>query len=201
MPETQPACQNAASDPAEWVDQHGDALYCYAMLRVRDPEAAEEVVQETFVAALGNRKLFRTESSERTWLIGILKNKIVDQFRRSSRKETTVTVDDPEDLLEQVFTSSGSWRSVPRKWAASAEQTLEDREFRRALVDCLSGLSPQAARTFVLREMEGLDTKEICKVLQISATNVWVMLHRARLGLRRCLEINWFGGAAGKSEG
>jgi RNA polymerase sigma-70 factor (ECF subfamily) len=185
--------EGTSSSPSEWVDRHADALFRYALLRLRDPEAAEELVQEAFLAALSAHQDFRTESSERTWLIGILKHKIIDHFRRKARQESP---DDPAGSasgLHDVFTKSGKWRAMPGKWPTRAEQGLEDRELREVLAHCLSALPQGLARGFVLREMEGLSSQEVCKVLQVSSTNLWVMLHRARLSLRRCVERNWFG--------
>ena len=183
----------ASSDPSLWVDRYAEGLYRYAILRVREPEAAEELVQETFLAALSARKEFRAQSSERTWLIGILKHKIVDHFRRLARQDRFDNPQGVGNVLVDDFKKSGLWKVGPGKWPSNAEQVLQHREFQEVLRRCLSALPNGLARSFVLREMEGLDTKEICNVLQISQTNLWVTLHRARLSLRRCIELNWFG--------
>lgn len=187
-----------ASAPADWVDRHGDALFWYAMLRVRESELAEEVVQETFLAALSAQKSFRTDSSERTWLIGILKHKIVDHFRRDSRRSGREEAASSLDILGEEFDDSGLWRSRPGPWPHGGQEEIEQGEFREALWHCLGELPRRMAHCFVLRELEAMETKEICKVLDTSATNVWVTLHRARMGLRRCLEERWFERSEGK---
>jgi RNA polymerase sigma-70 factor (ECF subfamily) len=194
------------SDPETWVDQHGDFLYRYALLRLRDPAVAEDVVQETFLAALQARHHFAGQSSEKTWLVGILKHKIIDYFRKVNRERSTSAMealpDDPEDL----FVNSGEWmghwdldrQREPIEWGADPSQVLEHMEFWMILERCLSGLPARTASAFSLREMEELSSEEVCKVLNITATNLWVMLHRARAHLRHCLEANWFGQEIGE---
>lgn len=187
MPQVTPSI-----DPAQWVEQHGDALFRFALLRVRDPHIAEELVQETFVAALQAQEQFAGRASERTWLIGILKHKIIDHFRRTARERLH---DDPEfngAAEEDYFDSRGRWRIRPGHWAFSPDDVLERKEFWRILRTCLEHLPERLRQAFVLREIDGTESREICKLLEISSTNFWVMMHRARSQLRRCLEIHWF---------
>lgn len=180
-------------DPPEtWVDQYGDYLYCYALPRVQDPSVAEDLVQETFLAALTARTSYAGRASARTWLTGILKHKIVDYFRKNWRERPEPVPELNPDDTDSDFDARGNWRLKPARWKANPLKLYQQKLFFKVLNQCLSHLPARLAKVFVLREMEGLDTKEICKVLKISPTNCWVMLHRARNGLRKCLEVDWF---------
>ena len=179
-------------DPLRWVEQHGDLLFRYAVSRLKDRDAAENVVQETFVAALEGIDRFAGRSSERTWLMGILKHKIVDRYRRSSRQVGVEDVEALADRAEQeAFDDRGRWRSPPAKWARP-DASVEAAQLWEVLERCMENLSPRLAQAFSLREMDGLATDEICKIMEITATNLGVMMHRARMQLRRCLELGWF---------
>lgn len=181
-------------DPTQWVDRYGDYLYAFAVARLVDRNAAEDVVQETFVSALHSMKKFRGQSSEKTWLTSILKHKIFDHFRKKGKEEKD-HFETVGDNIRQLFDEKGHWRDGPARWKISPEKLFEQKEFLRILYACLEELSRRVAKAFVLREMDGLSTEEICKVLNISATNCWVMLYRARTLLRQCLEVNWFKGS------
>jgi RNA polymerase sigma-70 factor (ECF subfamily) len=181
------------SKPEHWVDRYGDDLFRYALLRLRDTDRAEDVVQETFLAALRARKSFSGRSAEKTWLFGILKHKIVDHIRKVSKERSVEDPETPEDTLKNLFDDRGKWRVMPTEWTADPSKVLEKKEFQNVLEKCLSDLPPRLGDAFSLREMDGLDSKEVCKVLGVSATNLWVLLYRARMRLRRCLEMNWFG--------
>ncbi|MHC4106905.1 MAG: sigma-70 family RNA polymerase sigma factor [Planctomycetota bacterium] len=180
------------SDPSEWVDRHGDALYGYALLQLRDAEAAEERVQETLLAALEARRSFRGGSSERTWFMGILKHKICDQFRR--RRDPSVRdAALAAEPVAAIFTASGIWKGKLQAWGGDPQADADRAEFWEAMRGCLSGLPSRMHDAFCLRELHGLATAEICQVLEISATNLWTLLHRSRALLRECLERRWFG--------
>lgn len=184
------------SDPDKWVDDHGDCLFRYALLRVREPAIAEDLVQETFLAALKAADRFTGKSSERSWLVGILKHKIIDHYRKSSREQPVEFIDDLPKTLEEDF-ASGYWRHDegrgPKEWALDDPATpFQQKEFWTTLDNCLSHLPAKTAQAFILREVEDVDSEEVCKVLRVSATNLWVMIHRARMQLRKCLELNWF---------
>jgi len=182
-------------DPEKWVEKYGDALYRFALLRVSDPGLAEDLVQDTLCAAFEARDRFSGKSSERTWLIGILKHKVADHFRRTSREIPEIdSADLPEGDGGDFFDDKGRWKVMPQKWKGSPEDILENKEFWDVFHECLDGLSPNIRQAFTLRELDETGSGEICKVLGISTTNLWVMLHRARSGLRRCLELNWFKG-------
>ena len=191
-PPTAPPADAVAIDPAQWVDRHGDVLYRFALARLRSPELAENAVQETFVAALRARDAFSGRSSERTWLVGILKRKVVDHFRAQSREEPVEDADAALDATRALFDERGRWTVGPSAWSAP-DAAFEKAEFWRALDDCLAALPPRLRDVFALREVDGLETDDVCVALDVSANNLWVMLHRARARLRRCLEVGWFG--------
>jgi RNA polymerase sigma-70 factor, ECF subfamily len=182
----------ANHDPSEWVDRYGDYLFRYAMLRLRDRSTAEDLVQETFLAALKARGSFSGNSSESTWLVGILKHKIADHFRRQARESPLEVNDLREQPDPSPFDGSGHWTSGPTNWGGNPADLYREKKFLDQLTKCLAGLSPNHANAFTLREIEGAETVEICKVLNVTETNLWVILHRARMQLRRCLEIHWF---------
>lgn len=179
-------------DPESWVDQYGDYLYAYALSRIQDPSIAEDLVQETFLSALQTRENFKGLSSVRSWLTGILKHKIIDYFRTKNREQPAGDIQNLVDSTDEYFDQKGNWKVSPAEWRVNPTILYEQKEFRNVLYRCLSELSSRLAGAFVLREMDGLTTEEICKVLDISPTNLWVILHRARMVLRRCFEINWF---------
>jgi RNA polymerase sigma-70 factor (ECF subfamily) len=192
MKKTGTAENRHVPDPETWVDQYGDYLYRFALSRLRDRAAAEDLVQETFLAALHARENFKGRSSVTTWLTGILKHKIIDYFRKESRNQPVEDVESFNPTLDDFFDEKGKWKIRPSKWTTNPMELYEQKEFMKILRLCLSELSGRLAQVFTLRELEELSTKEICKVFDISATNCWVMLYRARMLLRRCLEINWF---------
>jgi len=179
------------SDPETWVDDYGDALYRFALARVKDPSVAEDLVQETFLAGLGARKNFKGRSTTKTWLIAILKHKIVDHIRKKSREQDSDKLESLTDDIEMNFTDRGEWRNRPNKWAKNPVKLYEQKEFMDVLYRCLGELPARQSEAFLLREMDGLSTEEICKELDITATNSWVMLYRARMLLRKCLQANW----------
>jgi RNA polymerase sigma-70 factor (TIGR02943 family) len=183
---------NQASPAAavRWLADHGDALYGYALLRVRSPDAAEDLVQETLLAALAAKSGFAGLSAERTWLIGILKHKLVDHLRKSIRQQSLTELGAQDDV--DPFDKNGHWKIRVSKWQCDPHQALENAEFRKVLASCLSKLPPRIAQVFWLREAQSMSSTELCKELEISPTNVWTILHRARLRLQRCLSVNWF---------
>ena len=182
-----------ATDPERWVDEHGDYLFRFAVSRLRRREVAEDLVRETFLAALRARERVAGASSERTWLVGILKRKIVDHLRRTGREHPTGELAAVDRWADGLFDQRGHWKTKPGKWPGDPGAAIEKAEFWSIFSHCLGKLPERLANAFVLREVEELDSHEVCKVLGISANNLWVMLHRARLALWRCLEINWFG--------
>ena len=178
--------------PESWVDQHGDYLYSFARFRVRDQASAEDLVQETFIAALQNQKNFKAQASERTWLTAILKNKIIDYLRKQSREQPTDDIERFLNMSEDLFNAAGKWVSGPGKWSFAPSILYDKKEFWQALRRCLELLPKRLAQAFILREMDGMSHQEICKVLEISPSNSWVVLYRARMGLKKCLGTSWF---------
>jgi RNA polymerase sigma-70 factor (TIGR02943 family) len=181
-------------NPERWVDDHGDSLYRYAIMRVRRAEVAEDLVQETLCAGFRTIESFRARSSERTWLFGILRNKICDHFRKLGREISFTDLDFLRDEMGNKFDKNGHWKDDegPIEWKAEPEVVMHRTEFWEMLRACLSKMPKRVADVFMLREMEGLKSPEICEDLRISENNLWVMLHRARMALRECVELNWF---------
>jgi len=185
---------NSPLRPQDWVDQHGDYLFRYAMLRLNnDTQLAEDLVQETFLAAIKAIATYQGNSAERTWLVSILKNKIIDHYRRKKSNLFEQSDFQNEEFINQGE-PAGAWKVefAPQDWGDTPEKAFEQQEFTFIFRKCLAALPQNLAAVFALRELDGLDTDTICKELSISASNVWVILHRARTSLRRCLELNWF---------
>lgn len=178
-------------DPVSWVDSHGDALFGFAMHRVRDRALAEDLVQETLLAAIQRLASAEAVASERAWLLGILRHKVADHFRRRARDERLW--DESSDSTEAVatFDSRGSWRSPPGEWR-QPEQALEQDEFWSAMNLCIEGLPANLRTTFALREIDGIETDVLAHTLGTTKNNLWVMLSRARRRLRDCLDRHWF---------
>lgn len=181
--------EDRSVEPKRWLERHGDALWAYAMLRLRDPDAAAEAIQETFAAALKSLSTFSGRSSERTWLIGILKHKIIDGFRRQARRSGQSA----ELGQDGSFDYRGHWSLQPAAWAEDASRAAERSEFWEVFRLCMAELPAPLAEAFTLCEVEGNSIAEICEILGISATNLHTRLYRARLLLRRGLESRWFG--------
>jgi RNA polymerase sigma-70 factor (ECF subfamily) len=187
----------APSDPQNWPDLYGDYLYRFALLRTRETNVAEEMVQETFLAALRAKDRFAGQSTERSWLVGIMKHKIADHFRKVARE---IPTDDIERLGtgeadENLFDRDGHWkvdRTAPLDWPDSPAGVLEKKQFWDVLRRCLGELPPRMAQVFTLREVDEASTDEICAMLNITSSNLWVLLHRSRKHLRGCLERHHF---------
>jgi RNA polymerase sigma-70 factor (ECF subfamily) len=187
--------------PERWLEDHGAALYRYALTHLRDEHRAEEAVQDTLLAALQARERYSGTASVRTWLVGILKHKIIDTFHHDAR---VVALDEPEALADECgneddhghdFAPDGHWGARLADWGDPV-RALENTQFLAILQRCLDALPPRLARLFWLREVMEEETENICKELAITPTNLWTMLHRGRLGLRRCLDRNWGGAVA-----
>ncbi len=190
--------QNPLTNPERWVEEHGDALFAFALTRVRDRATAQDLIQETFLAALQAVAHFAGRSTERSWLFGILRNKIVDYYRRKSREANLAGNDSPDSEEDSFFHESGPRKGAwikdlaPQAWA-TPEESLVEKEFQDVFHRCLGRLPAKVAQAFLAREVDGLSGEEICKELDLSPNNFWVISHRARLSLRRCLEVHWFG--------
>lgn len=172
-------------------------LVRYAVLQLRDQAVAEDVVQETLLAAIEGSGRFSGKSSVKTWLTGILKHKIIDHLRRRSREQPLLADGDDSgrseaDAIDALFAADGHWRDAPASWG-DPDRSFENREFWKVFEMCAKLMPAKTAQVFTMREVLELSTEEICKELGITTTNCWVMLHRARLSLRACLELKWFG--------
>jgi len=181
------------------LDQQRRYLLRVALLQLRDPHLAEDVVQETLLAALAAQSGFTGKSSVKTWLTGILKHKIVDAIRQKQRRPIIAASFEEETDLEDfdpMFKDNGGWQAPPADWG-DPENALSQHQFFDVMEICLEKLPPNTARVFVMREVMELESDEICKELTITANNLWVILYRARMALRQCLEQNWFSGQAG----
>ena len=175
-----------------WVDRYGDALFRFALARVNDRQVAEDLVQETFLAALRAKDGFKGRATEKTWLFAILKHKIIDHYRKG---KLTIDARDPADDAEDLasfFNAKGGWQLQPSQWRVDPVRAHQTKEFLDHFYRCLSGLPKRNADAFVYREVDGLSTEEICQRLGITANNCWVMLYRARMLLRKCLELFGF---------
>lgn len=179
-------------DPNQWVDLHGDILFRFALARVRSPELAEELVQEALLAAFRAREGFAGRSSERTWLVQILKNKIVDHYRRRRKEMPATDIVADGDNTDELFNRKGGWDRRPGRWRPDPEELLQSKDFLRVLGTCMDDLPEQQSQVFSLRVLDGQKGEEVRKLLDLTATNVGVLLHRARMRLRRCLELRWF---------
>jgi RNA polymerase sigma-70 factor (ECF subfamily) len=180
-------------NPETWVDLYADILFRYALFRIADKAVAEELVQETFVAALsslGNSR-FRGESACKTWLTGILKHKLLDHLRKKYRHQAKSLEVIREDEIEDSFDARGNWRVKPGQWGVNPEKHYERQELMFIIMECIAALGERQADAFRLRELDGEEADEICKVLKISTTHYWVLMHRARLSIRRCMELHW----------
>ncbi|CAG0993329.1 ECF RNA polymerase sigma factor SigE [Methylophilaceae bacterium] len=181
----------ASKTPHDWLNEHGDYLYRFALARLRDTHLAEDAVQETLLAAMQSQS-YEGKSAPRTWLTGILKHKIIDLIRRQGRERPAEDFSRDESFPDEFFDESGHWADKPAAWAAP-DGELEQKQFLAILQDCMDRLPKKLAGLFLMREIHEDGNEEICKALGISTTNAWVMLYRARLGLRKCLELHWLG--------
>lgn len=178
-------------DAHTWLDDHGDYLFRVARRQLHSDELAEDAVQETLLAALSARTRYTGDASPRTWLTGILKHKIVDLIRRQLREVELPRDAEGDEAIDSLFKGDGHWAEPLRPWG-NPQAEAELGQLRRVLDECADRLKPSMAQVFSLREVAGMETEEICKELGISPTNCWVLLHRARVFMRQCLELNGF---------
>jgi len=178
-------------NPSTWVDEYGDYLFRYANSRLRDTNAAEEVVQETFLAGVRYSEQFAGTGSERGWLMGILKRKIIDYVRSRTKHSKATPYEDEHDPSAQMFDAMGKWKPGVIRWANSPSQQIELDELHTIVSDCLKSLPKGQADVFVLSVMEEMGSDEICSELGITPSNMWVRMHRARLGLASCVSSKW----------
>ena len=178
-------------NPNKWIDLYADYLFNYTISRVNDREIAQDLVQDTFLAALKAMKNFKGEASERTWLISILKRKIIDYYRKinSNKGKAEVRITSNNDTETE-----GDWleERVADPFDKTAEDTMQNTELGEAILACLSKLPEKQAEVFRMKTIEGIETEAICNELNITASNLWVIIHRARTAMALCLKENWF---------
>jgi len=186
-------------EPHRWVERYGDYLYNFAVVRVNDTEKAEDLVQETFLSGLKSKDNFQGKSTERTWLISILKRKVIDTYRKQySSKESSMADYEQEvadgDFFRTESPFKGHWLEGkgPHSHSLMPEGEIEQKELAKIIQACISRLPPNLASAFVMKMIDEAESDEICKELGITPSNLWVMLHRARLKMRECLESKWF---------
>lgn len=172
-----------------WVKQYSGELYSWAFYKTSDKELSEDIVQDTFVAAFKGFKEFKGESEVKTWLYGILKNKIADHYRKQQRR-STVKLDTTSDYFV-----NGHWKESesPKEWAVTDEKhLLDDLKFKSVLDGCINKLPGNWSAIIRLKFIDDKESKIVCQELEITPTNYWQIIHRAKLQLRKCLELNWF---------
>ncbi len=176
--------------PELWVDRYSDYLYNYTIVRVNDHDLAQDIISDTFLAGLKSKDNFKGESTERTWLIAILKRKIIDYYRKSNSKKgkAEVRIQFNEDENE------GDWleERVMDQSDKTAQEVMENEELGLAILSCLDSINEKHATIFKMKTMDEIDTETICNEFNITPSNLWVIIHRARTALAECLESNWF---------
>lgn len=181
----------ATTDPAGWVANYGDYLYRYALMRLKDPSAAEDAVQETLLAAWKARDRFDGRVAEKYWLRGILRNKVVDHIRKAVREHPVSNGEIGDVQDRRLLELTGVPTRHPQPWQFDVYRAYEKDEFWDVFRSCMGTLSGAMQKAFTLKMLEGVSTEETCKILGVTANNLWVMLHRARAQLKACLEKKW----------
>lgn len=187
----------ALPDPSQWLEKYGDLLFRMAIVRIRDTAAAEDIVQETLLAALKSHFAYRGDSSEQTWLIGILKHKIIDHVRLQIRNKSDHDIESFAVDDKREFTPSGQWQGhwsrefIPVEWGKDPHELMEEQEFWKVFDHCLSLLPTRMGSLFALHVMDGISSETLCNDFDISPTNLRVLLYRCRKQLRECLELHW----------
>ncbi|MFT6869468.1 MAG: RNA polymerase sigma-70 factor (TIGR02943 family) [Polaribacter sp.] len=178
-------------NPDKWIDKYADYLFNYAVVRVNNEALAKDLVQETFFAGLKSAKKFQGKASERTWLVAILKRKVIDHYRKINSKKGQAEV---KMNFYSDGENEGSWieERVPQSWDNEPEKLIENEELKTQLEVCINNLPEKYAMVFRMKTIQEFETEEICKELDITASNLWVIIHRARTQLRKCMEDNWF---------
>jgi len=179
-------------NPHHWVKDYADYLYAYAIRRINNEELAKDLVQETFLAALEKVDKFEGKSSERTWLTAILKNKIIDVYRKKS-SGLNKDVQAAEHEQQDFFESDGHWspEHKPLSFGIDTVDPLHNKEFNHILQQCMQKLPALWLAVFTMKHIDDEDTTIICTELKVSPSNFWVIIHRAKINLRACLQKNW----------
>lgn len=182
-------------NPRNWISNYADYLYSYAITRINDQEQARDLVQETFLAALESLSRFEGKSTEKTWLTAILRNKLIDLYRKKSSGLNSQTEILEEEQEQQDFfdEQDGHWNKAhrPKEFAAPAENPLQHKEFERILQGCMNKLPNLWYAVFSMKHVDEESTEIICNALKVTPANFWVIIHRAKLSLRACLQKYW----------
>jgi RNA polymerase sigma-70 factor (ECF subfamily) len=178
--------------PEQWVAAHADYLYAFAFLRIAEPELCKDLVQDTFMSAIKNHGSFKGNSSERTWLTAILKNKIIDLFRKRAAELLISDMADKEPF-DSFFETNGHWKHKhePQSWGMEEVNYIENKELKTILEKCIQKLPALWALVFRMKYMDEEDSKKICKKLGLTTSNLWVIIHRAKVNLRACISKHW----------
>jgi len=180
-----------SNNPHTWLNEHGDYLYRYAMSRLHDSEAASDILQETLLAGWKGYANFSGNSAIRTWLVGIMKHKVIDHIRKEIRTRD-LTEAAESDPTSAYFDADGSWHEAPQAWHENPEVLCNSEQFQRVLDGCINKLSERQQLVFRMRDITGEDSGTVCEACDITPTNLHVLLHRARMALRPCLQHHWF---------
>ena len=186
--------ENNLVDPHQWVQAHADYLYAYARVRINDEEQSRDLVQDTFLAALEKVKTFEGRSSERTWLTAILRNKIIDVYRKKSSGLLNIDIKQAEEEQADFFNSDdGHWTAerAPKHFGIEDTDPLAAKEFNHILMLCMQKLPALWLSVFTMKHIDEESTDTICSELKVTPSNFWVIIHRAKLNLRACLQKNW----------
>lgn len=190
MPET-----TTILNPRNWISNYADYLYSYAITRINDQEQARDLVQETFLAALESLSRFEGKSTEKTWLTAILKNKIIDLYRKKSSglQAKTEVLEEEQEQQDFFNEKDGHWNQAhrPAEFSAPIETDLQHREFERILQACMKKLPNLWHAVFSMKHLEEESTEIICSSLKVTPANFWVIIHRSKLNLRACLQKHW----------
>lgn len=187
-------------EPTQWLQRYGDYLFNIALLKVNNTAQAEDLVQETLLSAFKAREGFKGVSTEKTWLTSILNNKIIDYYRKKgSQKNSATYLQETEAAFTEQFFESGEgvtphWldQTAPNNWGTGADQKINQQEFYKILQACIQKMPPKLSSVFIAKFMDETETDIICKEFELSSSNYWVIIHRAKVLMRSCLETNWF---------
>ena len=191
---------SALLEPEKWVTLYGDFLYALALMKVGNNDIAQDIVQDTFLSAISAKETFKGNSSEKTWLTVILKNKVIDYYRKKDVLKdaegylTKTDISFHEVFFETNVDSYGHWleETAPKEWTEQADNSVNRKEFYQVLRFCISKMPHKLVPAFMAKYIDDEDSEKICKELNISSSNYWVMIHRAKVLMRSCLEKNWF---------
>jgi RNA polymerase sigma-70 factor (TIGR02943 family) len=186
--------------PQQWVANYGDYLFSIAVLKTNNKEVAEDLVQDTFLSAIKAMNGFKGESNEKTWLTAILNNKIIDYYRKKDvlKNADSYLIETEQPFYGNFFESeTGTWghwvkAAQPQAWDKHADQALTNADFYKILELCMSKIPTKLTPIFLAKFIDEEDSEKICKDFDISSSNYWVIIHRTKMVMRKCLETNWF---------